>query len=266
MTRVALITGAARGLGAATALRLAADGWRLVLTDVCRDDPATPYALATAEDLDRSLALTRTAAGRSEDVVALVADVRSQADLDAAVAEAVTRFGCLDAAVAVAGVLAGGGPAWETDDASWQQLFEVNVGGVRRLARAAVPTLLSGSSGRNRRFVAVSSAAGIRPLPRLAAYAASKHAVVGLVRSLAADLAGTDVTANVVAPGSMDTAMLGASAAVYGLDSTAAFAAHHHLRRLVEPAEVAETIAWLCSPASSALTGTVVSVDGGFTG
>jgi NAD(P)-dependent dehydrogenase (short-subunit alcohol dehydrogenase family) len=101
-------------------------------------------------------------------------------------------------------------------------------------------------------------------LPLLAAYTAAKHGVEGLVRSLAAELAPHGITANVVAPGSTTTAMLEASAAVYGLDDVTEFASHQ-LGRLVEPDEVAAVLAWLCGPDSAAITGAVVPVDAGMT-
>ena len=103
-----------------------------------------------------------------------------------------------------------------------------------------------------RRFVAVASAAGTLGLPRLGVYAAAKHGVIGLVRSLAADLSGTGATANVVAPGSTRSALLDASADVYGLESPEDFVMHQQpLGRLIEPGEAAALICWLCSPAAA---------------
>lgn len=133
---------------------------------------------------------------------AVVGDVRSPSDIRAAVDEALRHFGGLQAAVAAAGVISGGPPLWEAADAQWDAQFDVNVNGVRNLAAAAVPALLEAPPPRQGRVVAVASAAGLLGLPRLGAYTASKHAAIGLMRSLAADLAGTGITANAVCPGS----------------------------------------------------------------
>ncbi len=150
----------------------------------------------------------------------VVGDVRSTSDMRAAVEEATTQFGSLDAAVAAAGVISGGPLAWEIPDAQWEVQFDINVKGVRNLVGAAVPAMLASPKPRHGRVVAISSTAGVLGLPRLSAYSASKHAVIGYVRSLAADLAGSDITANVVCPGSTRGPMLDASAAVYDLPTT----------------------------------------------
>jgi SDR family mycofactocin-dependent oxidoreductase len=254
---VAVVTGAARGIGAATARRLAAEGWALVLVDRCADDPNLSYPLARPEELEQVAAETGGAA--------VVADVRDACGLGRAVEVALDRHGRLDAAVAVAGCVAGGTPGWETPESVWETMIGVNLEGVWQLARAAVPALLRPPPPRRGRFVAVSSVAGVRGLPLLCAYAAAKHGVIGLVRSLAAELGPYGVTANVVAPGSTDTPMLPASAEVYGLSDVTSFAAQHRLGRLIEPAEVAALLAWVCSPASGAVTGAVLPVDAGMT-
>lgn len=256
---VALVTGAARGIGAAVARRLASLGWAVVLVDVARDDPALDYPLATPADL------ADAAAACGPDAVAVTADVRDQVALDAAVGVAVDRFGGLDAAVAAAGAVAGSPSLWETGDETWAAMIGTNLEGVWRTARAAVPALLARPEPRRGRFVAVSSAGGVLGLPRLAAYSAAKHGVVGLVRSLAAELAPHGVTVNAVAPGSTDTAILAASARVYGLAGPEDFARHHLQDRLVRPEEVAGLVAWLCGPDSSAVIGAVLPVDAGMT-
>ena len=259
MSPVAVVTGAARGIGAATVDALVAAGWQVVAVDRCADDPALDYPLAAKSDLEE-LAGRHGAAVRT-----LVGDVRHPPDLQAAVDEALDHFGGLQAAVAAAGVISGGPPLWETADAQWDALFEVNVNGVRHLAAAAVPALLEAPAPRQGRVVAVASAAGLLGLRRLSAYSASKHAAIGLMRSLAADLAGTGITANAVCPGSTRGAMLDASATVYGLSSPEEFAGHQLVERLLEPAEPAALIAWLCGPGSSAVTGAALPVDGGMT-
>nr|MBA3248719.1 SDR family oxidoreductase [Geodermatophilaceae bacterium] len=137
---------------------------------------------------------------------------------------------------------------------------------VLNLARAAVPALLQRPEPRTGRFVAIASVAAERGLWRLSAYTAAKHAVLGLVRGLAADLRGTGVTATAVSPGSTDTAMLRATAGLYEMPEVADFAAHQLIDRLIDPAEVAAAIGWLCSAEAGAVTGSVVQVDGGFTG
>ncbi len=256
---VAVVTGAARGIGAATVDLLAGAGWRVVAVDICADEPMLSYRLGTRRDL------AAVADRHPGQVLAAVGDVRHRPDMDAAVAVALERFGRLDAAVAIAGVVLGGGPLWEMSDAQWDVLFGVNVLGVRNLAAAAVPALLAAPAPRQGRVVAVASAAGTLGLRRLAAYSATKHAVIGLVKGLAADLAGTGITANAVSPGSTRTAVLDASAAVYGLASPEVFAGQQLLERLLEPSEVAAMIAWLCSPASSAVTGAALAVDAGMT-
>lgn len=265
--RVALVTGAGRGIGAAVVHRMARAGWNVVATDRCADDPRVPYPLAGREQL------AAVAAQHPDKVVDVVADVQDLAALRRAVDIARDRFGGLDAAVAAAGLIAGGKPLWETGEseweagweAGWEALFSVGVNGVANLARAAVPALLERPRPRNGRFVALASAAAHHGLWHLAGYNAAKHAVVGLVKGLAHDLRGTGICATAVSPGSTRTDMLEATARLYGLDDVEEFATHQLVDRLLEPDEVAAAVCFLCSPESSAITGTVVHADGGFT-
>lgn len=254
MTRVALVTGAARGIGAATVRALAADGWSVVAVDRCSDDPRLPYALGTRQDL---MALA------GEAVLPLVADTCDAGALASAVAAAERAFGGLDAALAVAGVVAGGTPLWEQPEDEVRAVLDVDLYGVVALARAAVPALLRRPPPRSGRFLAVASTAAVRGLPLLSAYCAAKAGVTGLVRALAVELAGTGVTANAVSPGSTDTAVLAESARLYGLSSAADFARQQPLGRLLDPAEVAAALVWLAGPSTAAVTGAVVPVDGG---
>jgi SDR family mycofactocin-dependent oxidoreductase len=237
--RVALVTGAAGGIGSATVRALAAQGYRVVGYDV-RDAPA------------------------AEGGVHVVGDVCDRDELQAAVDLAVDRWGRLDAVVAAAAVIAGGRPLWETPDDELQELWDVDVRGVWNAAAVAVPAMLAGPAPSGCRFVAVASAAASYGLFRLAGYNVAKHAVVGLVRGLAADLVSTGVTAVAVSPGSTNTPMLDATAELYGLSDPITFASNQLLRRVLDPAEIAATIAFCCSVEGAALNGSVVNADGGF--
>ncbi|WP_285491214.1 mycofactocin-coupled SDR family oxidoreductase [Amycolatopsis taiwanensis] len=247
MRRVAVVTGAAGGIGGAVVDRLVAEDWRIVAVDV------------------RGGELAKQAARWPDQVLAEVADVRDQRALTRAVAHAEREFGGVDAAVGCAAVMAGGKPLWETEDTDWDALFEHGVRGIFHLARAAVPALLRRPEPRSGRFVAIASAAAHHGLWHLAGYNAAKHAVVGLIRGLASDLRGTGVTATAVSPGSTRTAMLDATAELYQLGDVEEFAQHQLIERLLDPEEVAAAVCWLCSAQSSAITGTVVHADGGFT-
>ncbi|HWA64910.1 MAG TPA: mycofactocin-coupled SDR family oxidoreductase [Mycobacteriales bacterium] len=257
--RVALVTGAARGIGAATTRALLAAGWSVVAVDVTEDIAGLPYQLARAADLAAVVD-----AGPADRVASCVADVRDPTALAAAVAFAEQRYGGLDAAIACAGAIAGGVEQRDLAIEAERALIEVNLGGVLNLARVAVPALLRRPEPRAGRFVAVASAAATEGLEKLAAYCASKAGVTGLIRSLASELGPRGITVNGVSPGSTRTAMLDESARLYDLIDVEVFANQQPLRRLIEPEEVAAVIAFLASTASSAVTGAVIPVDGGF--
>lgn len=260
--RVALVTGAARGIGAATVDRLCAQGYRVTAVDACQGDDVpegVAYTLASSHDL----AALQSRYG--DQVHAVRANVLDRDDLDRAVQQTIDRFGVLNAVVAAAGVIVGGLPLWETPPAHLDTLLDVNVRGVWNTAAATMPVMLTGPAPHTSRFVAIASAAGDRGLFHLAAYTASKHAVIGIVRGLAADLVGTGATAVAVSPGSTRTAMLDATADFYGV-STQTLASQQTLQRLLEPDEIAATIALCCSVDGAALNGSVIHADGGFSG
>ncbi|RYP83539.1 SDR family oxidoreductase [Nocardioides guangzhouensis] len=257
---VALVTGAARGIGAATVRRLRTEGYAVCALDVATGGdhglPGVGYDLASRAELDGQSA---------DDVLTVVADVRDPAALEEAADRTVAAYGRLDVAVAAAAVVVGGQPLWKTPAAHLETLWAVDVLGVQHLAAATVPRMLAGRDPSRGRFVAVASAAGSRGLFHLAAYSAAKHAVVGLVRGLAADLVGTGVTATAVSPGATDTAMLAATADLYGV-TPADLAGSQLLREPLDPDEVAAVVAFCCSPEGRALNGSVVAADGGFAG
>jgi SDR family mycofactocin-dependent oxidoreductase len=254
---LAVLTGAARGIGAAIALALAEQGRSLMLVDACGAQPGIEYEMPAPADLDDVAARCRAAGAPGVDVLcADVARPEFVARLTEALADRVPT-----AAVAAAGVIAAD-PAWATTEQAWSTLIDVNLHGVRRLAEATVPAMVEAGRGR---FVAVASAAALRAMPQLAAYSAAKAATVAYVRAMAADLAGTGVLANAVCPGSTRGAMLAASATYYDLSGQDEFAGQQLVRRVLEPAEVAAAVVWLCGPAASAMTGAVLPVDGGLT-
>jgi SDR family mycofactocin-dependent oxidoreductase len=252
---VALVTGAARGIGAATVAGLSAGGFAVVAVDACADDPRLPYAMGTRAELE--------AVAGSTGAQAVVADV-TDADAMAAVVAGVEReHGGLDAFIAGAGVIAGGVPLWEMAFEQERAVLSVCLDGVLVGARVAIPALLRRPAPRQGRFLAIASAAAIRGLPMLAAYCAAKAGVVGAIRALALELRGTGVSANAICPGSTRTPILDESARLYHLADAEAFAAQQPIERLLDPAEVAALLVWLAGPQSSGLTGAVVPVDGG---
>ncbi len=258
MTRVAMVTGAARGIGAATVRRLVAEGYAVVAVDWCAGADATPYSMPTRRDLELLSDVG--------DVLPVVADVRDRGALDAAVADAVSRWGRLDVAVAAAAVIAGGQKLWESAPEELDLLWDIDAKGVWNTAAATVPAMLAGPEPSGCRFVAVASAAGSSGLFHLAGYTAAKHAVVGMMRGLAADLVNTGVTAVAVSPGSTRTEMLERTARLYDDASIDDLVSHQLLGRAIEPEEIAETIAFCCSPGGAVLHGSVVHADGGFKG
>ena len=202
--KVVLVTGAARGQGRAHAVRLAQEGADIIAVDLCAgiDTVVGKYPPATREDLDQTVVEVEKLDRR---VVARVADVRDQAALDEAVAAGVAELGRLDGVVANAGI-ASYGRAWELDEATWQDMIDVNLTGVWHTAKAAIPQLIEGDRGGA--MVFTSSIGGFKGIQQVGHYVSAKHGIVGLMRNLANELAPYRVRVNTVHPTNVDTHMI----------------------------------------------------------
>jgi 3-oxoacyl-[acyl-carrier protein] reductase len=245
--RVALVTGAASGIGAATARRFAEAGADLVLAWYSGDPHDVGPTAAAVE-----------ATGRR--AVVVEADVSETAAVDALVTTAVNELGRLDIVVANAAI-ARDVPSAELDDARWRQLMEINLHGVFRCFRAAIPTMVDQGHGR---LLATSSIAGaVQGWARHAHYCASKAGVAGLVKGLALEVAAHNITVNAVAPGVIVTPQTLDAVNSLGEEGLAAFGPTVPVGRNGRPEEIAAVFHFLASDEASYLTGQVITVDGG---
>jgi SDR family mycofactocin-dependent oxidoreductase len=200
--RVAFITGAGHGQGRSHAVRLAEEGADIIAVDLCEPLDTVPYRMSTAADLDETVRLVEKTGQR---IVATHTDVRDFDALKQALDEAVAQFGRLDIVAASAGVVSYG-PAAELTERSWQDIIDVNLTGVWHTCKAAIPHLIEG--GRGGAMVLTSSVAGLKGWENQAHYVSAKHAVVGLMRTLARELAPQSIRVNTVHPTSVNTDML----------------------------------------------------------
>jgi 3-hydroxybutyrate dehydrogenase len=242
----ALVTGGGRGIGREIALALARSG-------------------ATVTVLGRNRATLDEAVAGGAAHFARVADVADQAAVSAAIAEAAARQP-IDILIANAGS-AESAPFGKSDAALFRRMMDVNFMGVVHTIQAALPALKERPYGR---IVAVASTAGLKGYAYVSAYSAAKHAVVGLVRSLALELAATRVTVNAVCPGFTDTDLVAGS--IENImkktgrsreQAISELAKHNPQGRLVTPVEVADTVLWLCGEGASSITGQAIAVAGG---
>jgi SDR family mycofactocin-dependent oxidoreductase len=268
--KVAFITGAARGQGRSHAIRLAQEGADIIAVDLCAQVGSVGYPLATPEDLAETV---RQVEALDRRIVATQADVRDTAALKAAVDDGVAQLGRLDIVLANAGI-ASFAPVEDLDDAMWDDMIDVNLSGVFKTVRAALPHLRAG--GRGGAIVLTSSTAGIMGLPNLAHYVAAKHGVVGLMKVLALELAPEMIRVNSVHPTSVDTDMIH-NEQTYGVfrpdkpagevtrdDVGEAFQGLNALPvRWVEPVDISNAILFLVSEDARYVTGVQLPVDAG---
>ena len=247
--RVALVTGASRGIGEAVARRLAKDGLRVALV---------------ARSGDAIASLARELGG-----AAIVLDVTAKGAAEAMLEEARRALGPVDVVVPNAGIDASL-RLEQTSDEAWDEVFAINTTAVFRLCRAAIPDMIARGFGR---VVVVASNAGLAGYPYCTAYCASKHAVVGLVRAIAAEIARSPVTINAVCPGFVQTSM--SDRAIERIadktkrrrdDARAALEGMSPQRRIFEAAEIAHLVASLLPDEARGIHGQAIAIDGGKTG
>ena len=267
--KVAIVTGAARGIGRAVATAFAGEGASLVLVDIGHDLPGVPYPLGSTSQL----ALTATTCREhGAAVLTAEADVRDADAVHRAVDQAVGRFGRVDVVVNNAGIAAPSGkPVYDIDLDEWQLMLDVDVTGAWRMIRA-VGRLMSRQ--RDGSIVNVASTAGLVGYRHFAGYVTAKHALVGLTRAAALDLAPAQVRVNALCPGSVRDdaelegrmlAEIARSLDVPVAEHESTFVAAQPMNRLVEARDVAASAVWLASDEACRVTGAVITVDGGFT-
>lgn len=240
-TKVALVTGAARGIGLAAAKRFLADGWKVALLDINGEQLGT----------------TMAALARPDDTLMLHCDVSDAAAVTAAVRRTAERFGRLDALVNNAGI-AVFKPILETTPEEWARVLAVNLTGPFLTTQAAAPIMAEGGGGA---VVNIASISGLRASTLRVAYGTSKAGLAHLTKQQAVELGALGIRVNAVAPGPVDTAM---AKAVHTPEIRRDYHDTIPLNRYGLEEELAEAIFFLCSDRSTYLTGQVIAVDGGF--
>ena len=239
--RLALVTGAARGIGLATASRFLAEGWRVALLDIDAE----------------TLAATHERLALPDDTMAVACDVAEPDQVTAAVAAVAARFGRIDALVNNAGI-ADFRPILETDYATWSRIMAVNLTGPFLCTQACAPVMLAGGGGS---VVNIASISGFRASTLRTAYGTSKAGLMQLTRQQAAELGEMGIRVNAVAPGPVDTAM---AKQVHTAEIRAEYRQAIPLGRYGTEGEIAEVVFFLASDRASYVNGQIVAVDGGF--
>jgi SDR family mycofactocin-dependent oxidoreductase len=266
--KVAFITGAARGQGREHAVRLAEEGADIIAVDLCEDIEGINYPGATDADLDETAALVEKLDRR---IVTAKADVRDVESLRDALQQGIDELGRPDVVVANAGISGSPAPAAMIEEAAWQTMLDINLTGVWHTIKVAVPHM---SDGRGGSIILVSSMLGLRGGGYMAHYASSKHGVVGLMNSLANELAPQWIRVNSIHPGNVRTPMidnekfhrtLRPDLAEPTMDDTAAVIGHFHMLPVpvFEARAVSNAVLFLASDEAQYITGAALPVDAG---
>jgi SDR family mycofactocin-dependent oxidoreductase len=266
--RVALVTGAARGIGRSVCERLAVDGASIIATDLCGQLPGVDYATGTADDLEKTLRLVRQTGA---DAVGYPADVRDTAQIESVAARGLKHFGGIDI-VCAAAATAAFAPMWDLSDDDWNVVIDTNLTGVFKTLRAVIPSMIERGKGGS--LILISSTAGLRGLPNNANYVAAKHGLVGLARTLCNELGPYMIRTNTVHPTTTNTPLVHNQSS-YRLfrpdlenptaDDFAEVATALNAMPIawVEPMDIAAAVGWLASDESRYVTGAVLPVDAG---
>lgn len=270
--QVVLITGAARGQGRAHAVGFAQEGARILALDACIPMPGTAYHMAAKEDLDATVDAVRAVGG---EIVACIADVRSQSDLDAAVAEGMEAFGRIDHVLANAGVFTRADQTWLQPEEDWMTTIDINLNGVWRTCKAAIPAMIESGGGGS--IVITSSSNGYRGEHGHPSYNASKLGVVALMRTLAAELGDHNIRVNTIHPTCVKTTMMwndymislfvpGASTETVNPDDWWDGLKFMNMLPVgaIEAGDVTEVIKFLASPEGRFITACEIPVDAGY--
>jgi SDR family mycofactocin-dependent oxidoreductase len=267
--KIALVTGAARGQGRSHAVHLAREGAGIIAIDVCHGFDAVPFKGSTSEDLRETV---RRVEAEGAPVVAHEADVRDLETLQRVVDAGVADLGGLDVVVANAAIGGGGMPAIDIDPADWNLMIDVNLTGTWNTTKVTVPHLQA--AGRGGSMILISSAAGLQALPGVAHYTAAKHGVIGLMRTLANELAHDMIRVNSICPGFVGTPMTLNDFAFKmfrpDLDAPTEVDAIEGFKAMqpmpipyVDPVDVSNAVLFLASDEARYITGVALPVDAG---